>query len=986
MPDRDAALSALHALLGGARANPDRILDAGAAAIARRLAEATDPDTDLTAAHALGLYHWLRWEVLPDGSDGEDLAAATRLFGPVYQVSPDSVPELLHHLLGGDDPGKASRDAGIELLTAYLTTGRFEQLTEAVARFRETLAALGAADAHRDNDLNNLVAALSVLAERRNDTDVVREAVAAGREAVAISRHHKLRVRYLDNLGGVLRLLAVRTGDLATLREAAEVAREAVAGLTSGHPRLAAFSSNLAATLQVLYQRAGELEVLEEAARAGRTAVAATPEGHPNRAVFLHNLGGTLVSLYSRTNRSDVLDEAVTVSRDAVAALPRDHPERASMTNGLAGTLGMLGEHTRDADILREGVRTERDAIAATPHDHPARAGYLHNLGLMLRTLFDLTGELDALAQAARAGRAAVAATTGDHPDHATTRYDLGSTLHRLHERTAEPEVLAEALECLRAAGASSAASTFVRLRARHALGQLATDPAEALRAMDSAIDLLELIAPGSLQRSDREHQLGRLGSLAGDAAAAALAAGNPARAVELLERARGVLAADAVGLRGADHERLRARYPDLAGQLDRARSRIVELDRTHATLAHTVLTAGSTRTLSAQLRQLAASRRAAHADWERAVAEAREHPGFAGFLRAPDIGQLTRHARDGPVVYVTAGHALVLTADPEDPVHVVALAGLTPRAAGVRATRLLAACGTANARDLAPAAARTAQQEIRAVLDWVWDTVTGPVLAHLGHTAAVPAGGPWPRVWWCPVGVLAFLPLHAAGQALDRVVSSYTPTARARNPEPAGTAPGTTVIVPVPDLPGAALPGVTEETAAIGALVPAASVLTNPTHDTVLAALPDHQVAHFACHGRADLADPARSHLVLADHATAPLTVTEIGALRLSAGLAYLSACATSVTAARLADEALHITGAFHLAGYHNVVGTLWSIDDTTAAEFAAGFYRLLTDDGTVAPRTGRSAAALHEVTRRLRERYPDVPAVWAAYTHTGA
>lgn len=985
MPDREAALAALYALFAHARTEPARILDGGGAA--RRLAAATDPDTDLTAAHALGMYHWLRWEVLPEGMDDDDQAEAVRLFGPVYRVSPDSVPELLHHVLG-DDPADVPRREGIELLTAHLSTGRPELLTEAVARFRDTIAATGPHSAHRANDLNNLVAALALLSERDNDTATVREAVAAGREAVTITpRHHKLRVRYLDNLGGVLRVLAMRTGELATLREAAEVAREAVAGLSPHHPRLAAFRSNLGATLQVLYQRAGELEVLEEAARAGRDAVAAVQEGHPDRAAYLHNLGGTLVALYGRTRRPDVLGEAVTVSHDAVAALPRDHPNRALLLNGLAGTLGMLGEHTGRADVLREAVQTERDAIAATPHGHPARAGYLHNLGLMLRTLFRATDELAVLRQAVQAGRAAVAATSGDHPDHATSRYDLGGTLHVLFQHTGESEAIAEAQDCLRQAGASTAASTLVRLRAHHDLARLTTDPAEALLAMENAIDLLELLAPGSLQRTDREHQLGRLGSLAGDAAAAAaLAAGRPARAVELLERTRGILAADAVGLRGADHERLRATAPDLADRLDLARDRIVELDRTHAALAHAVLTTDTAETVRDQLRQLTPPRRAAHDDWERAVADVRARPGFADFLLAPRIEHLTRHARGGPVVFVTAGAALVLTADPADPVHVVPLVGLSVAAAEDTTTRLLAVCDTASTRDLAPAAARTAQQEIGAILAWLWDTVVDPVLTHLGHTAPPPAGAAWPRVWWCPVGVLAFLPLHAAGHALDRVVSSYTPTARARTTEPAAATPGATVIVPVPDLPGAALPGVTEETAAIGALVPAARVLANPTHDTVLAALPGHHVAHFACHGRADRADPARSHLVLADHATAPLTVSEIGALRLSAGLAYLSACATSVTAPRLADESLHITGAFHLAGYHNVVGTLWSIDDAVAAEFAAEFYRRLTDGGTVAPRTGRSATALHEVTRHLRDHYPDEPALWAAYTHTGA
>jgi hypothetical protein len=71
-------------------------------------------------------------------------------------------------------------------------------------------------------------------------------------------------------------------------------------------------------------------------------------------------------------------------------------------------------------------------------------------------------------------------------------------------------------------------------------------------------------------------------------------------------------------------------------------------------------------------------------------------------------------------------------------------------------------------------------------VLAWIWDTITGPILDHLGHTHPVEEGRRWPRIWWSPTGPLTVLPLHAAGHhvddgraVLDRVVSSYTPTVR---------------------------------------------------------------------------------------------------------------------------------------------------------------------------------------------------------------
>ena len=86
-------------------------------------------------------------------------------------------------------------------------------------------------------------------------------------------------------------------------------------------------------------------------------------------------------------------------------------------------------------------------------------------------------------------------------------------------------------------------------------------------------------------------------------------------------------------------------------------------------------------------------------------------------------------------------------------------------------------------------------------------------------------------------------------------------------------------------------------------------------------------------------------------------------------------SACNTTFTSPHPADEVLHLTGAFHLAGYRNVVGTLWPVDDIAALAIAADFYRDLTARGTTPPDTTKTARALHHTTRALRAEYPKTP-----------
>jgi CHAT domain-containing protein len=103
------------------------------------------------------------------------------------------------------------------------------------------------------------------------------------------------------------------------------------------------------------------------------------------------------------------------------------------------------------------------------------------------------------------------------------------------------------------------------------------------------------------------------------------------------------------------------------------------------------------------------------------------------------------------------------------------------------------------------------------------------------------------------------------------------------------------------------------------------------------------------------------------------------------NAQLAYLSACSTTDSSPAQVDEATQLTAAFQLAGYRNVIGTLWPISDNTAATVARDVYSVLTRDGTTQPDPDTAAQALHRATRNLRNRTPGLPTRWAAFIHYG-
>jgi hypothetical protein len=349
---------------------------------------------------------------------------------------------------------------------------------------------------------------------------------------------------------------------------------------------------------------------------------------------------------------------------------------------------------------------------------------------------------------------------------------------------------------------------------------------------------------------------------------------------------------------------------------------------------------------------------------------------------------------------------ALILRDQPQSPVEPVQLPGLSAGTAAENIRRLLAARWTIADPGTSRGERAAAEQQLTRVLEWAWDAIAEPIMNRLGR-AGTPAGSETgPHLWWCPVGSLSYLPLHAAGyhrdrpaaaparSVLDRALSSYTVTARAlafarqRSPDPDPGGSGA-LVVAVPELAGATpLPGASSEAECIGRYIPSALQLSGPaaTRAAVLRALSAHAVAHFACHGLSDWSDPTRSRLLLHDDAREPLTAGAITQLRLDhAELAYLSACSTAETAPAAADEAVHIASAFQLAGYSHVVATLWPVGDATAARVCDDFYRTITADGTRPPATARAAAALHEAVRRLRDERPGNPFSWAGYLHVG-
>ncbi|MFF9850664.1 CHAT domain-containing protein [Streptomyces litmocidini] len=849
-------------------------------------------------------------------------------------------------------------------------------LDRAIELGRSVAVATPAGHPRRGVRLDHFATALATRGEEFGDHAALVEAVSVEREAVACTpAGHPLWGQFMGNLVVNLNALFHATGDLVHVMDAIDVARravEATAGL-GDHPRALEI---LAVMLHNRFRMTGELQVLSEAVDRARESVRLGAGLVVGQAQRLSNLGAMLSDWFTRTGEASVLDEAIAAHRTAAEVTADDDPDRAGRLANLGGVLGRAYEKFGDRNALRDAIAARRASVAATPQDSPDRPGYTASLAAALGDwCTDPAAPAGArrepqdphlLAEAIGLARSAVRRPGQDAYSRAGLLTGVANVLALGFRHLGDGDALTEALDCYREAAASAGSPTEIRAEAADRWGGLAAEAGwfdVAAEGYAAAVRLLPRLAGRRLGREDAQYWLGRFAGVAADAAACALAAGDEVSAVTLLESGRCVLAAQALDSRG-DLSDLRERAPALAERF---------------------------RTLTAEFETDTTSDRVALADELDAVTDRiRALPGMERFLRPPLLTDLTAQAHEGPIVYVNVSRhrcdALIVT---PDGVRSRALDRLSEETVSHRVRALHTAFTEGR-----PAA----ELAIHDTLEWLWDTVAGPVLGELGLTAEPAAGGPWPRIWWAPVGSLSLLPLHAAGHhrdggpaLLDRVISSTTPTIRALGHARAGRRGDRNeprlLVVAMPHTPDAPdLPGAQAEADRLAALLPGATVLVgaDATRDAVLDALPASGWAHFACHGYSDPDNPSDSHLALHDHDRAPFRVLDLSRLRLrNAEFAFLSACDTARTTVRLSDEAIHPLAAFQIAGFSQVVGTLWRVDDVVAPAFSQQIYGEL-----IADRSGalRASAAVHRAVRQLRTKYPNLPSVWAAYIHAGA
>ncbi|KAJ7243451.1 TPR-like protein [Mycena rebaudengoi] len=905
----------------------------------------------------------------------DDLNKSVSKFAAAVNVTPDGHP---------DKPSLLS-NLGKSLLGRFERLGDLDDLNQAVSTFKAAVDVTPDGHPAIPSLLSNLGSSLSKRFQRLGGLDDLHRSVSSFEAAVNLTEDgHPDKPSLLNNLGNSLLGRFERLSDLNDLNQCVLRLEVAVTLTPDGHLDKPSWLSNLGNSLSRRFEQLGDLNDLNQSVSMLEAAVTLIADGHPDKPLWLSNLGHSLRKRFERLGDVNDLNQSVLINEAAVTLIPDGHPNKPSQLSKLG--ISLLGRFERlgDLDDLNQSVLRLEAAVALTPDGHPNKASLLNNLGNSLSRHFKRLGDLNDLTQSVSSLEAAVTIAPNGNPDKPMLLNNLGNSLHQRFEQLHDPQDSQQLVLHYTLASCSATGPASIRF---HAATQWAKhahihEPTSILRAYSTAIELLPELAWLGLSITDRHHQLSQAGEVVRNAASAAIAVHDYKKAVEWLDQGRSVIWSQLLNLCTPVDE-LSQSHPNFADRL--------------VSLSTSLATAGTRRNSVADplkpesLDSIAKQSHAFVLDRNDVLRQIRELPGFERFLLSKPFSELSPAAKMGPVALLNISaygcDALILMPAVADEIIHVPLSHFTVHEAQALAKSLASIVGTPGRSerlfgfregDMAP------DDKFSHILSTLWLKIVRPILSVLAINS--PVGENLGRIWWCPTGPLAFLPIHAAGlygedQAFgsklsDFLISSYTPSLTALiqgfRPNCESQAELQLLAVTQPSAKGQSyLPGTHEEIKCIQQHIEGKKVHLQwldeemATIDKVQEGMTDSRWVHFACHGvQSD--SPIESALLLAG--SSRLTLSNIIQLNLpNADLAFLSACQTATGSQELQDESVHLTAGMLLAGYRGVIGTMWSIDDKDAPQVAGDVYAHILEASP--PDPTRAAQALHLAVKKLRE-----------------
>lgn len=881
-------------------------------------------------------------------------------------------------------------------------------------------------------------------------------AIAAHENAVRlVPGQPSAKSKFLNHLSIILSSRYDHSGLLADLNRIIDIAKEGVDLTTKSNWRRVSWLSTLGQFLRARFVRTGAIDDLDE-------AFAALEEGlqcsQQDKAFIEGLLGTLLIARFDYFGSTEDLINGVDSLEDAMKSMPMEHQGRGILINSLVRARQMvfvdddLGIDNSPpvlvTDRLSEDIETIDQILSSTPTGNSLFASLLHNRSTALLKRSLATGSTDDLFKALEDIQKGIECTSPSSPDLARwfnnrsialrvrsrrtesvddlnaaiadlmqslelsqspnrnrARYltNLGSTLEK-RAKQAMSDNMTGAIAAYEEVVYESSSPPVLRLEAANKSVELlgSSDMLRSGRILRTAVGLLPSVNIRALDSPDRDVNLALFTRLINTAVSHWIQLGeSKLEALRLLELGRGFIASLQLDIR-TDISCLEDKHSELAQEFKQLRN---ELNRP----LHANITSTQRATGPKNWRFTAAKR------FESLITKIRLLNGFERFLLGPSDEELKALAEFGPIVVfnvaTTRSNVFLITTQEIRCLHLpnLSLSDLEKHAKSVLDM----------VSNLRLSNYYRSNKKLLRILEWLWVVAVEPVLDALGFTSS-PNGDNWPHVWWVASGWLNLLPIHAAGRyaekttanALDRLVSSYTPTMRGlafarENAEKIKNRKNTpeSLFIRMSQTEGQEnLPGAADEVARIVNVLPESMsmhILVTPTKAEVEALLKTCQIVHFACHGESSNFLPSlMSILKLEDWEDNEFSIGAILQLRFEhPHFAYLSACQTAMIQDKgVLDESIHLAGAFQLAGFPHVIATLWDVDDTSSIQVAEEVYSTMhMASSTKTIEVAVAARGLHNAVCRLRDKevqqqgfprrqFRKEPLLWASYVHMGA
>jgi tetratricopeptide (TPR) repeat protein len=848
---------------------------------------------------------------------------------------------------------------------------------------------------------NELGVTLCSIGGLRTLASAAEASVAAHREALKVRIRERLPIEWIEtqtDLGDALQLLGILRNEIPIVDAAIETYREVlnlVDPITMPF-EWADIQSRFGQTLCRLGNLRGDTTVLDAAVAVHRKVLReCTRERRPQLWARTQNeLGIALTSIGDLRRDTVSLAAAVAAFREALTERTRERTPMgwAATQSNLGGALMWLGYLHGNIATIEASVSAHRESLKEHTRDHtPANwATVQNNLGRALNMLGELCRDTKVLEASATAFREALKERTRDRApiEWARIQGNLGDVLSFLGNLCHDTAVLEQAAYALQAslsvyeAGAGEYDRQRIAVSLIQVLIRLGRD-GDALTLIGLTLARSEAaIADAMLSRNGKLEALGQVDQLYGLLSRLRLLEAGPdatpspqakCLALEVAEAGRARLLAKMLASSHDGKSAIsdRGRQTDSTDTLTSAQ--ILAAAPKGGALVLPVLTAAGTHIFIAR-----------------------------DSAEEPDLLILHTLTRDS-VVAQLAGENGWLSRYYHYARAISGRTFQTPPSAEVSDTGGVV-FSIVRDTDAPNAGTESAYEQwnetVRGVQAWLWNELVGPV-----HDALLQHLSPGAHVVFAPPGILALLPLTAAGPVPDGRffhdywTASLTPSVRTIQvcreriqQVPPARLLGVFDPPPRPPVGGGRPPprltGARMEARMLRARCARAGLETVSLIDKEAswAAVRRHMrnvgYFHASTHGMHHPYEPERSALQLADGdllRPSDLNSEELRSLR----LVYLSACETALAGAwRAAEEYIGLGVAFVAAGAAGVIGTLWPIFDDTAFLMADRFYELHFGQGEDGRGPLTPAAALREAQkwlrdvtfRELRERFPVV------------